>query len=88
MPLVLRREPENPYDSKAVGVWIRTRAFLFFEMELQIGYLNRSVAQEIAEYLDKGWPVTGRITEVTGGSTEKPTYGVNIELSKTWAGAS
>lgn len=88
MPLVLRREPENPYDANAVGVWIRTRVFLFFETELQIGYLNRSVAREIAEHVDNGGPVTARITEVTGGSTEKPTYGVNIELAKTWAGAS
>jgi HIRAN domain len=36
MPLVLRREPENPYDSNAVGVWIRTRVSV-----LRVGVADR-----------------------------------------------
>ncbi len=70
MQLILKREPQNPYDKNAVAVWILARAFIFFTSEVQIGYLNAEVAEEIARYIDKG------------GSDEKRTLGVNILLTK------
>lgn len=82
MPLILKREPKNPYDKNAVAVWILARAFIFFTSEVQIGYLNAEVAEEIARYLDEGGSVFGTITEVTGGVGKKPTLGVNILLRK------
>lgn len=82
LPLSFRREPDNPYDSNAVAVFINARAFFFFTSMVKIGYLNAEVAQEIARHMDKGKLVTGVITEVTGGSDSKKSYGVNIQLTK------
>jgi len=82
MDLILKREPDNPYDNNAVGVWIKSRALIVFTSEVQIGYLNAEVAEEIADYIDNGGTVVGKITEVTGGTHGKPTFGVNILLTK------
>jgi hypothetical protein len=81
-PLILKREPNNPYDSNAVAVWLKARALLFFTSDVQIGYLSAEVAGEIARYLDKGGTVSATITEVTGGGRGKPTRGVNILIQK------
>lgn len=78
MPLILKREPDNPYDKNAVAVWIKARAMLFFTAEVQIGYLSAHVAAEIADHLDNGGRARAMITEITGGSKGKPTLGVNI----------
>jgi len=80
MTIILKREPNNPYDNNAVGIWIKRRTII--NSEVQIGYLNAEVAEEIADYIDKGGTVVGKIVEVTGGTREKPTFGVNILLTK------
>lgn len=82
IPLILKREPNNPYDKNAISAWIKATAFFFFSSEVQIGYLNADVAEELAHYIDKGGHVTGYITEVTGGTGSKKSFGVNILLSK------
>lgn len=81
MPLGLQREPNNTYDRNAVSVWIWARSFLFFSKAFQIGYLNSDIAQEIATHMDRGGRAAGVITAVTGGTRDKPTRGVNIELT-------
>ena len=82
MSLVFRREPANQFDPNAIAVFIRARTLIFFSAELQIGYLNAELAEEIARYIDKGGKLAGSITEVTGGTREKPSLGVNIVLTK------
>jgi hypothetical protein len=82
MSIFFRREPENAYDPNAVGVRITARALFIFSSDVQIGYLNEDLAQEMARYIDKGGKLVGSITEVTGGSDGKPTLGVNILLTK------
>ena len=82
MPLIFKREPSNPYDADAVGVWIKARALLFFTSDVQIGYLTAHLAKEMARYIDKGGHLVGHITEVTGGTHDKPTLGVNILVTK------
>jgi len=83
MPIMLRREPNNPYDSNAVGVWILARALWVFTDDVQIGYLPAGhVAEEIARHMDRGGTVTGEIVNITGGTHDKPTLGVNILLNK------
>jgi len=81
MPVILKREPDNPYDKDAVGVWIKARVFFFFKAEVQIGYLNRGVAQEIARHMDRGSEVRAEISDVTGGCDGK-SYGVNLFIEK------
>ena len=80
MTLILRREPLNPHDSNAIGVWIKGRALIIFRAELQIGYLSREVAAEPSEHLDRGGIVDAFISDVTGGTRSKTTRGVNISI--------
>jgi hypothetical protein len=82
MSASLIREPDNPYDTNAVGVWIKARSLIIFTADVQIGYLKADVAPEIARYMDKGGKVSCQITEVTGGNRGKSSLGVNILLTK------
>lgn len=81
MALILKREPANPHDNNAIGVWVTARALVVFSSEAQIGYLSADVAREVAPYMDKGGKITAKISDVTGGTTAKPTFGVNIEVT-------
>ncbi|WP_296412367.1 HIRAN domain-containing protein [Zoogloea sp.] len=50
--LALIREPDNPHDAKAVRVeWRGTK----------LGYLPRAENRDVAEAMDQGAPVSGRI---------------------------
>jgi len=82
MNLILRREPDNPHDSNAVAVLIKAKAFIFFSSEVQIGYLNSTVAKEISRHMDSGEYVNAVITEITGGGKGKKSFGVNILIDK------
>jgi HIRAN domain len=79
MPLQLVREPKNPFDKNAVGLWIKARALIFFTSNVQIGYLGRDVAGEIAPRLDRGDLVHAEISDVTGGGSKN--FGVNILIT-------
>lgn len=79
--LIFKREPRNPADPNAVAVWLPVRS-LFFPKAFQIGYLNHHLAPEVARFMDTGGSLEGIIAEVTGGTREKPTLGVNMILTK------
>ena len=51
-PLVLKREPNNPFDAKAVRVEWRGS---------QIGYAPRADNVDLARIMDRGTPVEARI---------------------------
>lgn len=82
MPLILKPEPENPYDPNAIGVWIKATALFFFTAEVQLGYLPAEIAKEISGHLKRGGAVRGEISSITGGTKGKPTRGVNILIHK------
>ncbi len=67
--LLLMREP-NQYSYENIGVYVA----------YQVGYVNPELARELSPLLDQGVPVEARITDITGGSEEKPTRGVNVEF--------
>ncbi len=69
-PLFLLREP-NQYSHNNIGVYV---AF-------QIGYVNPELADELAPLLDEGVPIEAQITEITGGSQDKPTRGINVSFT-------
>ncbi len=74
-PLSMVREPKNSFNSNAIGVYCAGH---------QIGYLRSEIAEQYAPDIDAGDLVlSGRITEITGGTRDKPTLGVNIVLSMT-----
>lgn len=70
----LRREPKNKHDSNAIAIYLGRS---------KIGFLPRSLAAEIASYLDAGGESRGSISHV-GSRTYKgktyPTVSVDLEL--------
>jgi len=71
--LRLVREPENPHDPNAIRVCTRDGD--------QIGFLAADVAARLAPRLDAGAAAKAEIIALTGGTRDKPTRGVNIEIT-------
>lgn len=63
-PVALIREPENPADPFAVGVWLLERG----EPRWRLGYLDRTVASRIAPRIDAG----AELEAVLDGWVEEP----------------
>ncbi len=69
----LKREPENTYDSNAIGVWVKK---LSKGNTVRIGYINRHLAKILAKLLDMGIGVrVTRYSLVGGGDLN---YGIDI----------
>ena len=67
----LRRDPGNPHDPSAIGVWYGA---------LQLGFLRRQIAARIAPNIDDGERYTAAVTQVTGGGSRS--YGINIFVTR------
>lgn len=70
-PLALRRDPGNPFDANAIGVWYGA---------LQLGFLKREIAAQIAPNLDAGERYEAAVTMLTGGGTRS--FGINIYVTR------
>ena len=70
--VALVREPDNPHDPAAIAVWTADRR--------QLGYLPAATAADLAGDMDSGVPAVARIANVTGGTAERPTIGVNLQI--------
>ncbi len=68
--LVLMRSP-NQYSENNLDVYVA----------YQVGQVKPELADLLAPILDDGSIVRAQITDITGGSEEKPTRGVNIEFT-------
>ena len=68
--LVLRHDPDNPYDPNAMMVCRKSNE--------QIGYLNRELAAEVARRLREGCRYAVFVSSLTGGTPHLPTRGVNV----------
>jgi hypothetical protein len=71
-PLLLLREPRNPRDPSAIAV-IRAD-------DTQLGYVPAALARRLAPLLDRGAEAQGRVLTVTGGTPDKPTFGLVIQI--------
>lgn len=71
-PLILKREPSNPYDSFAVAV--------FASNGQQIGYLPKDCARQVSTNMAKGISYRANVGTVTGGDVGNA-YGVNVQIS-------
>lgn len=70
--LQLVREPKNQYDPNALAV---------FNESDQVGYINKELAAKLSPAIDsKAVDYTCTVTNITGGTADKPTLGVNILL--------
>jgi DNA-dependent RNA polymerase auxiliary subunit epsilon len=72
-------EPDNAYDPNAIGLWITVKKFLS-EKRYHIGYINKIRAEHLAAKMRSGMKVNVIVTEITGGTRDKPTRGVNIAI--------
>ena len=68
--LVLMQAP-NQYNANNLDVYV---AF-------QIGQVNTEIADLLAPMLAAGGRVRAHVTEITGGTEDKPTRGVNVEFT-------
>jgi len=74
--LRLERQPDNPHDSNAIAV---------FRGALQIGFLRKEIAKELAPRMDRGVRYRARATAVTGGpshSDPRRSRGLNIFVER------
>ncbi len=78
-PLLLVREPRNKIDPNAIAVYLERKTFLGKKRH-HLGYLSEERAQIIAPALDAGWAHRVTVMDVTGGTADKPTLGVNIYI--------
>jgi hypothetical protein len=69
--IILKREPDNPYDKYAIGV--------FRENGAMLGYLKQNPL--LADHIDKGGEVIARISQIVGG-TEGKSYGCVLKITK------
>ena len=72
--LTLLREVQNPHDSNAIAI--------LDPKGRQLGYLSRSIAQQLAQHLDSGLGIHAHAVQVTGGWPLN--YGVNIKIHYEW----
>jgi hypothetical protein len=63
--IVLRPEPNNPYDANAIAVFAVSGDFLFGQVEEQIGYLPAALARELSPTFMSS--VAGTIVKISDG---------------------
>ena len=78
--LDLVREADNPHDASAVAMRRSDGT--------RVGYLKRRMAAAIAPEMDRGARYRAQVTDVTGGTAEAPTLGVNVVVTRQDAPAS
>ena len=69
--LLLKREPNNPYDRNAIAV-------IHPETMQQIGFIQKDLAATMSPNIDAGIIFKATISSVTGGGGYN--YGVNIRI--------
>ena len=72
--LLLLLDPDNPVSKTAVKVSRVSGE--------QLGYLPSRLGGEVYRLLIKDQPVHAHISDITGGTSEAPTRGVNIRVTK------
>ena len=73
--LAAYHEP-SPQDPNNVSIYIITP-----DVTTQIGSLNARYSALVAPAIDAGKPITVIVTEITGGTPDKPTTGVNVAVA-------
>lgn len=71
--LLLVQEPTNKYDNHAIMVCTKDK--------MQIGYLPRQTAFSVFDDISNGITYTAKVSEITGGTEDKTSFGCNIFLS-------
>lgn len=70
-PLTLVREPDNPYDERAVALYWK---------DDKLGYIPRADNAVIANLMDQGLPVQARLRTKTRGTNPWERLGVEVVM--------
>jgi len=64
MPVILKRDPDNKYDSNAIAVYINTPKLfgLIKNNQVQIGYIKAQAAKSISSRIDNGEKITAFVS--------------------------
>ena len=71
-PVVLKREPDNPYDDLAIKVLSSTGSAL--------GYIGRENNEFLARIIDEGGNISAKIEQIIGAEGSKADLGVVLEV--------
>ena len=69
--LRLVRDPNNEYDPCAIKVLAGKHL---------IGFIPRGKNELLAEYMDRGGTVKAKVAKVVGGTRDKPTVGIRMNV--------
>lgn len=75
--MMLVPEPDNTFDPNAVAVYVYKSKLIGKSIRAQIGYLKSDVAKEFHTMTK----VHAKIADVTGGTKDKATMGVNLQIT-------
>lgn len=78
--LLMVPEPYNPHSPAAIGLYVVRESGLLRKKKetYQLGYVSAELAPKIYEMLGSGQRIRVFISEITGGTKDKPTRGVNL----------
>jgi hypothetical protein len=75
--IVTIREPDNPHDPNAIGVYVKKSTGETFS----VGYINRGLAAKLAPKIDAGKQLIIHDYFITGGYAEDMIRGIIFEYS-------
>lgn len=80
MALLLQPEPDNEYSKTAVAVHL-VREEMTGEVHYHLGYIPSKDSSWVFDALKKRKGVTVTVKEVAGGTRQKPSFGVVLNLT-------
>lgn len=76
--LVLRREPDNRYDSNAVQILVVVEPIRKYTV---IGYVPKAISGQVSAAMDAGIRLRAGLLDIIGGYSYKENYGLLIEMA-------
>lgn len=80
LALQLHPEPDNPYSKTAVAVHL-VREEMAGEVHYHLGYIPDKDSKWVGDALKKQKAITVTVKEVVGGTRQKPSFGVLLNLT-------
>lgn len=81
MELQLIPEPDNQYSKNALALFVHAKIGIFNKKKpYRVGYIKNDLADRFSKELDTGNRIFVDVTDITGGTKEHKTRGVNIKI--------
>jgi hypothetical protein len=74
--LQLLREIDNPFDANATSAWISVKG-----KAQRVGYVSTELVNDRTDLFKVGRDATMIVLDVTGGTRDKPSIGVNVQIT-------